>query len=62
MTQTQLDAVIGKNEILSTVLGDAFDANIDLGYEENVCNEVSGWDNGSLCLLFLLYLRNLLFP
>ena len=54
-----VDTAIDMNEILNTLLSDASDADIDLAHEKNVYNEVSNWDNESL---FLLCLRNLLFP
>ena len=57
-----INTAIVMNEILDTVLGDDSDGDIDLGYEKNVYNEVSGWDNKSMFLLFLFYLKNLLFP
>ena len=62
MIQAQLDTAIDKDWILNAVLADAFDADIDLGYGENVGDGVSDWGNGGRCLLFLLYLRGLLFP
>ena len=37
-----LNTTIDLNEILDTALGDDSDADIELGYEKNVYNEVSG--------------------
>ena len=62
MIQAQLDTAVDGDWILNAVLADAFDADIDLGYGENVGDGVSDWGNGGPCLLFLLYLRGLLFP
>ena len=52
------------NEARNIGTGDNFDAVIDLGYEKNFPNGLSGYDFESLGihLLFPLYLRNLLFP
>ena len=46
MIQVQLDTAIDKDWILNAVLADAFDADIDLGYGENVDDGVSDWGNG----------------
>ena len=43
-----LDTVTDMNETLNTVPGDNSDADIDLGYQNNVHNELSDCDNESL--------------
>ena len=40
-----LDTAMNMNEILDKVLGDDSKSDIDWGYENNLYNEVSDWDN-----------------
>ena len=54
-----LDTATNVDGVLSAVLGDASDTDIDLEYGRDVCNGFSNWDNESL---FLLCLSNLAFP
>ena len=48
-----LDTVTDMNETLNTVPGDNSDADIDLGYQNNVHNELSDCDNESLHILIV---------
>ena len=58
-----LDPVANMNETLNTVPGNNADADIDLGYEKKfIMGLVIIIMRACIYLLFLLYLRNLLFP
>ena len=58
-----LDTVNDMNETLKTIQGDNSDADIDLGYEEIfIMGLMIMTMRDCICILFLLYLRNLLFP
>lgn len=58
-----LDTAIGMTEILDTLLGYNSDTDIDLGGHEKdfIMSLVTAIMRACICLLFLLYLRNLLF-
>ena len=58
-----LDTVTNMNETLNTVPGDNADADIDLGYEKKfIVGLVIIIMRACIYLIFLLDLRNLLFP
>ena len=54
-----LDTATNVDGVLSAVLGDASDTDVDLECGRDVCNGFSNWDNESL---FLFCLSNLAFP